>query len=495
VRNLEFIQGENRNQINLLPSSIDEYIDEDNPTRVIDAYVESLDLQALGFEKAAPNETGRPMYSPKDMLKLYVYGYMNRVRSSRRLEAETKRNLEVIWLMNNLIPDHKTIARFRQNNPKALKNVFRDFVALCNKLDLFGKELIAIDGSKFKAWNTKDRNFTKDKLQDRLKRIDDKIAEYLNILNDNDALENESSNLSASDIRNIISNLQNRKDDYSLYLDELTNSDETQLSLTDPDSRLMKTKNGLDVCLNIQTAVDDKNKMVVEFNVENQVQDKNLMSPLAKKSKDILQAENPTIVADNGYDSVTDVAQVCIDGMTPVIAGGDYEFLIETTPEEAETITDYTEGLAHAVYLPDRNVFVCPMGKVLYPSSFNKSKHIARYMNCKACRNCTHKCTVSNYYRAERRIKQSEFSKEYNDKKLYLKRVQIRQNKEIVRQRKSIIEHVFGTVKRAFGISYLLLKGKKKVEGEISLAFLALNIKRAINTLGTKRLIAAIKAA
>ena len=185
---MEFIQGENRNQINLLPSSIDEYIDEDNPTRVIDAYVESLDLQALGFEKAAPNETGRPMYSPKDMLKLYVYGYMNRVRSSRRLEAETKRNLEVIWLMNNLIPDHKTIARFRQNNPKALKNVFRDFVALCNKLDLFGKELIAIDGSKFKAWNTKDRNFTKDKLQDRLKRIDDKIAEYLNILNDNDAL-------------------------------------------------------------------------------------------------------------------------------------------------------------------------------------------------------------------------------------------------------------------------------------------------------------------
>ena len=218
MRNLEFIQGENRNQINLLPSSIDEYIDEDNPTRVIDAYVESLDLQALGFEKAAPNETGRPMYSPKDMLKLYVYGYMNRVRSSRRLEAETKRNLEVIWLMNNLIPDHKTIARFRQNNPKALKNVFRDFVALCNKLDLFGKELIAIDGSKFKAWNTKDRNFTKDKLQDRLKRIDDKIAEYLNILNDNDALENEASNLSASDIRNIISNLQNRKDDYSLYL-------------------------------------------------------------------------------------------------------------------------------------------------------------------------------------------------------------------------------------------------------------------------------------
>ena len=149
-----------------------------------------------------------------------------------------------------------------------------------------------------------------------------------------------------------------------------------------------------------------------------------------RESKDILQAQNPTIVADNGYDSITDVAQVFKDGMNPVVAGGDYEFLIETTAEDAETITDYTEGLAHAVYLPDRNIFVCPIGQVLYPSSFNKSKHIARYMNCKACSNCTHKCTVSNYYRAERRIKPSEFSKEYNDKELYLKRVQIRQNKE-----------------------------------------------------------------
>lgn len=491
---MEFINGQSREQITLLPVSIDDYIDENNSTRVIDAYVETLDMKSLGFEKSTPNETGRPMYSPKDLLKLYIYGYMNKIRSSRKLEVETKRNLEVIWLMKSLSPDHKTISRFRQNNPQALKNVFRDFVRLCDKLNLFGKELVAIDGSKFKAWNTKDRNFTKGKLADRIKRIDEKIDEYIALLNENDLQETTDSELTVDNVVNIIYQLQNRRDEYAAYQDELSSSDETQISLTDPDSRLMKTKNGLDVCLNIQTAVDSKNKMIVEFTVENQVQDKNLMSPLAKKTADILNADNLTIVADNGYDSVTDVAQVYNDGMTPVIAGGDYEFFVETNKEYSEEILDYTDGIARSVYFPNRNIFVCPMGKILYPNSYNKSKHIAKYVNYQACRNCKHKCTSTNYYRAERTVRPSEYSNKYDDKELYLKRVQIFQNKNIVRQRKCIVEHVFGTVKRNLDTSYLLLKGKKKVEGEISLAFLALNIKRAINIIGTKRLIAAIKA-
>ncbi len=492
---MEFINGQSREQITLLPASIDDYIDENNSTRVIDAYVDTLDMKKLGFAKYLPNDTGRPMYSPKDLLKLYIYGYMNRVRSSRKLEAETKRNLEVIWLLRGLTPDHKTISRFRQNNPQALKNVFRDFVQLCDKLNLFGKELIAIDGSKFKAWNTKDRNFTKDKLADRIKRIDEKIDEYIRLLEDNDDNDGNASNVNVEEIIDAIYRLQNRRDDYAEYKDEIENGDEMQVSLTDPDSRLMKTKNGLDVCLNVQTAVDSKNKMVVEFTVENQVQDKNLMSPLAKKSKETLNVDDLTVVADNGYDSISDVAQVYNDGMIPVITGGDYEFFVETTKEDAEQITDYTKGIARCVYFPNRNIFVCPMGQVLYPSSYTKKRHLAKYLNAKACSHCANKCTVSNVYRAERRVKPSEFTKEYDDKELYLKKVQVLQNKEIARQRKSIVEHVFGTVKRNFGISYLLLKGKQKAEGEISLAFLSLNIKRAINIIGVKRLIAAIQTA
>lgn len=459
---MEFISGQSREQLNLFPVCMDDYIDENNPVRIIDAYVESLNMKELGFQKSQPNDTGRPMYSPKDLLKLYIYGYMNRVRSSRKLETETKRNLELIWLLKNLTPDHKTISRFRQNNPSALKNVFKDFVMLCDKLELFGKELIAVDGSKFKAWNTKDRNFTKDKLKDRIKRAEEKIDTYIQLLNKNDEREYETDSVDVREITKKIQELQKRKDRYSEYPETLQSGDETQISLTDPDSRLMKTKDGLDVCLNIQTAVDSKNKMAVEFTVENQVQDKNLMSPLAKKTAGILETEDLTIVADNSYDSTSDIAQVVRDGMHPVVAGGDYEFLAETAPEDAEHITGYTDGLAHSVYLPERNIFVCPMGEVLYPSSYNKKKHIAKYLNCRACRNCPHKCTSSKYHRAERRVKPSEYTKEYNDKGLYLRKVQILQDKEIVRRRKSIIEHVFGTVKRNMGISYLLLKGKKK---------------------------------
>ena len=176
---MDFISGDNRNQITLMPDSVDDYVDDNNSVRVIEAYIDSLNLAALGFAKAQPHDTGRPMYDPKDLLKLYVYGYMNKVRSSRRLETETKRNLEVIWMLRRLSPDHKTIARFRHDNTAALKNVFRDFVKLCMKLNLYGKELVAIDGSKFKAVSSKDRNFTDKKLQDRIAQIEAKIEGYL----------------------------------------------------------------------------------------------------------------------------------------------------------------------------------------------------------------------------------------------------------------------------------------------------------------------------
>lgn len=276
-------------KITLLPDSVDEYVTEDNAVRVIDVYVDGLDMESLGFSKAKPCETGRPPYSPQDLLKLYIYGYMNRIRSSRRLETETKRNLEVIWLLGKLIPDHKTIARFRHDNASALKNVFRNFVKLCMGLGLYGRELAAIDGSKFKAVNSKDRNLSVTELNERINRLSARIDEYMQQLNETDAAEADGDNATAAgDVKQIINRLSNRKNTYKSYLGELTASGETQKSLTDSDARLMKDAKGFDVSYNVQTSVDSKNKLVAEFAVTNQANDLNQLASMAAATADIL---------------------------------------------------------------------------------------------------------------------------------------------------------------------------------------------------------------
>jgi len=258
---MDFISGEDCEQTLLLPDSLEDYVNEDNPARVIDAFMNGLDMHGLGFRRAAPNDTGRPPYDPKDMLKLYVYGYLNQVRSSRRLETETKRNLEVIWLLGRLSLDHKTISRFRHDNGEALRKVLRAFVELCVEQDLYGRKLVAIDGSKFKAVNGKDR----------IKRIDEKTEEYMKELEANDKAEGGSAgNKTAAEITGIVKELAARKERYQAIAKELEESGETQKSMTDGDSRLMKTRNGTDVCYNVQTAVDAKNKLIVEFEVTNQ---------------------------------------------------------------------------------------------------------------------------------------------------------------------------------------------------------------------------------
>ena len=289
---MEFISGESRNQITLLPDSIDDYIDDNSHVRVIDAYINSVDLTALGFSHSQPNDTGRPMYDAKDLSKLYLYGYMNRIRSSRRLEIETKRNLEAMWLLGKLSPDHKTIARFRHDNPAALKNLFRDFVKLCLRLGLYGKELVAIDGSKFKAVNSKDRNFNEKKLKDRIARMDAKIEEYLQMLEDSDSQEETTpGEKSTEEITRIIAELANRRDRYQAYSQELKEKDELQKSLTDPDSRLMLANGKLDVCYNVQSAVDSKNKMIVDFAVTNCGADKNQLTSMAASAGEALETK------------------------------------------------------------------------------------------------------------------------------------------------------------------------------------------------------------
>lgn len=338
---MQFITGIERSQTELIPDAIEDYVDENNPVRVIEAFINSLDMSGLGFLRAIHAQTGRPPYDPSDILKLYVYGYMNRIRSSRRLENETKRNLELMWLLRRLSPDHKTIARFRSGNKKALKNVFRSFAKLCNNLGLYGKELEAIDGSKFKAVNSKERNFTKGKLKDRIARIEEKINRYLKELEENDHLEEHSEKeITAKRIKEIVDNLENRKEQYKEYEEELEKTEETQKSLTDPDSRLMKANGKMDVCYNVQTVVDSKNKLIVDFEVTNHPEDQNQLSVMAEKARDILETTDLTVTTDAGYNSVNDIVQSIQNGVEVHVAGTDYDVCIPAE-SQGETIRAY----------------------------------------------------------------------------------------------------------------------------------------------------------
>ena len=491
---MEFIHGEDRAQAIIFPERIDEYIGEDSSVRVIDVYVNNLDLTELKFERTNPKETGRPPYDPYDLLKLYIYGYMNRIRSSRRLETESKRNLELMWLLCKLSPDHKTIANFRKNNPKALKNVFRDFVKLCIKLDLYGKELAAIDGSKFKAVNSKDRNFTKDKLDDRLKRIDERINEYLAELEKNDNVEDTvDKEKAAEDIQRIIKELNERKELYQSFKNELEGSGETQKSLTDPDSRLMLANGKMDVCYNVQTSVDAKHKLIAEFEVTNNANDLNQFAPMAVKTQEILETKKIAMAADAGYASASDIAAAIQLGVEAHVAGTDYDMCIPVLEgEKKEEITSHSNG--RCVFVKGRNISICPMGKVLYPGHYNKEKGEAVFHNSGACKECTCRCTTEKRgFRHRFVMPESDFTKDCNDKDLEVKQVHIKPEKEKYDQRKSLSEHPFGTIKRSMDSGYCLLKGKEKVRGEFSLIFLAYNLKRVINILGFRKLIAACK--
>jgi transposase len=494
---MEFIKGEDREQAILFPESIDDYVDEDSAVRVIDAFINSLDLSKLGFVRHEPNETGRPPYDPKDILKLYVYGYMNRIRSSRRLETESKRNLEVIWLLQKLTPDHKTISNFRKVNKKALKNVFRSFVKLCIELDLYGRELAAIDGSKFKAVNSKDRNFTKGKLKDRLERIDLKIEEYLREL-ENAGLEEDSveKEKTVAEINKIVKNLKERKTEYQAIEKELEETGETQKSLTDPESRLMLANGKMEVCYNVQTVVDAKHKLIAEFEVTNNANDMNQLTPMTEKTMEILETEKIAVTADKGYNSASDIAQSVLMGVQAHVAGADIEICIPAeengqAPDPASEITAHENG--KCVYLKDRNIALCPAGKTLHPQFYKKTKRLAVFFNNAACKECVCRCTnEARAFRYEFTMEESGFTKECNDKDLNVKQVKIKGKNEIISQRKCIVEHPFGTIKRSMDAGYCLLKGKVKVTAEFSLVFLAYNIKRVINIMGSKKLIEAI---
>jgi transposase len=468
------IHGASREQVLLFPPSLDEYITDDNPVRFIDTFVDQLDLQELGFRRALASPLGRPAYHPADLLKLYIYGYLNRLRSSRLLEREARRNLELMWLLKKLTPDFKTIADFRKDNLLPLQQVCRAFTLLCKELDLFGGELVAVDGSKFKAVNNRKRNFTTEKLKKALEHIDAKIAEYLQALDTADSQTPTRPDLTAAQLQQRIAQIHKRKQHYQEVQQRLVASGESQISLTDPDSRSMPIAQGVDVCYNVEMVVDKKHKLIVTHEVTSAVTDKEQLAPMAKAAKQVLEVEDLDAVADKGFYNGEQVKEC---------GGADIQAYIP----QPHTSRNQNKGLFTKDdfrYDKERDSYWCPQGEELtFRFETEEKGRPTRYYATAACGSCPIKaqCTEN---KGGRRI-----TRWADEQLLEAMAERVRAHPEIMKVRKELIEHVFGTMKRSMDQGYFLLRTRKKVAAEMSLTVLAYNLKRVIAIMGVKALI------
>jgi transposase len=472
-----YISGESRNQIYLLPESVDDYIGEDNPVRFLDAFVGKLELGELGFQHAVPAEVGRPAYDPGDLLRLYLYGYLNRIRSSRRLEKEAARNLEVMWLIRKLRPDFKTIADFRKDNSGAIKRVCREFTLLCQQLDLFGGELVAIDGSKFQAVNSKGRNFSARKLKQVIEEIDAKIEAYLKHLDQRDVEEARVAVPRAAEMKEQLERWRERKQVYENCQQQLQQSGEKQISLTDPDSRKMSMGHESQIGYNVQVAVDAKHKLIVEHEVTTAVTDQGQLTLMAERAKRTLGVDRLEVLADMGYYDGAEVKKCEQQGIMAYIP----------KPLTSANTKLGLFGKERFHYDTDKDVYVCPAGEELRYRFGTKEKGRAiRYYSTSACGRCALKAQCTRNKR-NRRITRWE----YEDVLERMKQ-RVDQHPELMRQRKMIVEHPFGTIKRWMEQSFFLMRGKNKVSAEMSLTVLAYNLRRVITLIGVPPLIQAV---
>lgn len=471
------LQGIDRNQTLQFPPRLDDYISAENPVRFLDVFVDQLDLQGMGFRHVETAVEGRPPYHPGDLLKLYLYGYLNRVRSSRCLERESQRNVEVMWLLKGLMPDHKTIADFRKVHPQALKQVFREFMELCKALELFGGEIVAIDGSKFLAVNSAQRNYSEKKLEKALKEIDEKLQRYLQALEANDAANPVPSDLDPEQLQQKIEVLKERQAKYQQIQTQLVESGETQRSLTDPDSRSMPIGQGTDVAYNVQIAVDRKYKLIAVAEVTNQVTDQAQLSPMATQAKATLEVEALTVLADRGYYDGEEVKQCLESGISPNIA--------KPITSVNQKRGRFTKQDFH--YDAEHDVYHCPGGAQLEFrfDTVELGRHI-RYYKTSACRDCPlkEKCTQNAEGRRITRWVDEHLLEEMAQR--------LKAHPEYRIERSSLAEHPFGTLKRGMNQGYFLLKGLEKVRGEFSLSALAYNLKRVFNIVGVEKLISAM---
>ena len=473
-----YIEGEDRKQTVLFPEVLDDYIREENPVRFIDVFIEGLNLSELGFLKAIPKETGRPPYDPGDLLRLYVYGYLNRTRSSRQLEREAGRNVELMWLMRKLRPDFKTIADFRKDNAQGIKKICREFTLWCKRLELFGGELVAIDGSKFRAVNSPKRNFTEKKLRRMLKELDGKIDQYLKALDRQDQQEAGQRGLSPEQLKDKIEQYQQRRTQYEQIKSNLEQSEESQVSLTDPESRSMRVGHAVEVSYNVQIVVDHKHKLVVEHEVTNEVTDQGQLSTMAKKAQETLGVPTLEVVTDRGYYNGEEVKACEQSGMTVYVP----------KPNNSSNLKRGLFTKEDFLYEPQKDCYRCPAGKELSYryQSLEQGRQMRTYQ-ISGCKSCELKSKCSINQKGIRAIKRW-----VDEAIMEAMARRIAENPEKVELRKCLVEHPFGTIKRAMNQGYFLMRGLSKVGAETSLTILAYNLRRVMNILGVRKMMEAV---
>ena len=468
-----FIQGEDRFQATLFPERLDDYVAEDSACRVIDVFIDELDLSGMGF-KTQPNETGRPAYHPTTMLKLFVYGYLNRVHSSRRLEREAQRNVELMWLTGRLAPDFKTIADFRKDNGIPIRLVCRQFVILCRNLNLFANAFVAIDGSKFKAVNNRDRNFTRAKMKRRIAEADATIERYLQQLAEAD--RQEPAEDKTRSLEDKIASMKKEMSRLKKAEARMLEAPGQQISLTDPDARSMKSRGAGVVGYNVQTAVDTKHHMIVAHEVTNQGSDRRQLANMAKEAKTTLAADELTVFADRGYyrsEELKDCEEANITTYLP-------------KPQTSGNQAKGQFGRDAFHYIVEDDEYECPAGErlVRHGSAQDKGRTLHRYW-ASVCRQCLLKtqCTSGAYRKMTRW-----------EHEAVLERAQARldRNPDAMGIRRATVEHPFGTLKAWMGSTHFLTKTLDRVSTEMSLHVLAYNMKRMMNIIGTKSLIEAI---
>ena len=475
-----FVQGQSRTQTTLLPECLDDFVGEDNPVQVIEVFVDQLDLGKLGFEGIDPAATGRPAYHPSVLLKIYIYGYLNRIQSSRRLERETQRNVELMWLTGRLTPDFKTIADFRRDNGKAIRNACRQFIVLCRKLDLFSQSIVAIDGAKFKAVNNRDRNFTSGKVRARMAQIEQSIDRYLAAMDTADRTQSEGAEARTTRLRDKIEKLKQQMQGLKEMEQRLRDAPDGQISLTDPDARSMATSGrgtGI-VGYNVQTAVDDRHHLIVTHEVSNVGHDRAALAEMAEQARSATGIEDLNVVADRGYFSGEQLLACEQAGITAYVP----------KPLTSGSKAEGRFGKQDFVYIAATDQYRCPAGQRLiqHYTTIENGMTLHCYW-CSVCATCPMKaqCTTG----PERRVKRWE-----HEAVLEAMQQRLDREPEKMRVRRQTVEHPFGTIKYWMGSTHFLTKTLERVRTEMSLHVLAYNLKRLTSLLGFGATIAAMKA-
>lgn len=473
-----FIQGADRTQALLLPEQLDDYVTENNPVRVIDVFVDELDLAALKFEGINPAMTGRPAYHPAALLKIYIYGYLNRIQSSRRLEKEAQRNVELMWLTGRLTPDFKTIANFRKDNGLAIRSVSRQFVLMCQQLGMFTDAVVAIDGSKFKAVNNHDRNFTAAKLQYRMKTIEDSINRYLKDLDTADRHEPQLAALKTERLQGNIAALKAQMQKLKEIEVQLQAAPDKQISQIDPDARAMKSQGTGIVGYNVQTAVDAKHHLIVAHVVTNVGSDREQLSSMATMARSEMGTKDLRAIADRGYFNAPEIRACHEAGIDPIVA--------KSLTSVASA--DGRFGKADFIFDSKTDTYHCPAGQIAIYRFTREERglQLRRYWSS-ACIQCSMRtqCTPSDY----RRITRWE-----HEDILDAMQTRLDQTPDAMRTRRQTVEHTFGTIKAWMGSTHFLTRTLPKVSTEMSLHVLAYNFKRMLSILGSQALMAAMRA-